>query len=83
MSAIKLGVLNFILYLLLVINYRSVAQGRYLESVCSDILIASFGFSLFKTMQEATTRIERLAYIIGGGIASAAGIYLTKTVFGE
>jgi hypothetical protein len=82
-SALSIGLINFVLYLFLVINYRSVAQGRYIESIISDMIIAGLGFSVVKKISEAKSISDRIAYIIGGGLASFCGIYITKMFFGQ
>lgn len=80
---VKLFILNYIAYFTLVYNFRAVAQGLYWPSVLSDITIAALGFSILKSIQEANTLPQRLAYIAGGGFASASGIYVTKILFGH
>ncbi len=75
--------LNFVSYLLLVINFRAVAQGRYIESILSDTLIATLGFTIIKRISTANKISERIGFILGGAIASGLGIYLTKTIWGQ
>ncbi len=82
-SALSIGALNFLVYLALVCNYRAVAQARYVDAALSDMLIAGLGFSIVKKVAAATTIAERTAYVLGGGLASVCGIWLTKIVFGQ
>jgi hypothetical protein len=80
-NCLIIGSMNFVAYLLLVFNFRAVAQGRYLESIISDTLIASMGFSMVKKIGEATTLGQRFSFILGGSLASGLGIWITKQMF--
>jgi len=81
--AISLFLMNFIVYLVLVFNYRAVAQGRYAESIISDMIIAFLGFTIVKKISTATTKIEHAAMVISGGAASFLGIYITRMWFNQ
>jgi len=82
-AALQIGALNFLAYLILVYNYRAVAQARYTDAVLSDMLIAGLGFSILKKVAAANSISERIAFVLGGGLASYCGIYVTKAVFGQ
>ncbi len=82
-SALSIGLLNFALYITLVYNYRAVAQGRYLDSRISDILIAIMGFTMVKKIALANSLLEQAMYVLFGGLASITGIWITKQVFGQ
>ncbi len=82
-NCLIIGFMNFTAYLLLIYNYRAVAQGRYIESIISDGLIAAMGFSMLKKIGAANTVEERIAFITGGIIASGVGIWITKFLFGQ
>lgn len=82
MSALRMGALCGLHYLALVVNYRMVAQGRILETVVSDGVLALLGFTVVKAIAGAESRGDRIGYAIGGMLGSALGIVLTKALYG-
>jgi hypothetical protein len=82
-SALSIGALNFLFYLCWVYNYRAVAQARYADAIVSDMLIAALSFSIIRKAATANTFVERAAFVLGGGLASFCGIFITKVVFGQ
>lgn len=73
-----LAILNFISFLLVTVNFRAVAQGRYLLTFVTDITLCLLGFTIFKRLQAAEkNRAQALAYAIAGAVAAQLGIFLT------
>lgn len=70
-------------YLLLVFNFRAIAQARLWWVVASDALIAFFAFTVVKRISESQTRLEKFAYVLGSAAGSAAGILVSQYWFGE
>jgi len=64
-------------FTLVALNFRYLAVGSYVGAVATDILIALFGFSLFKETQLATGWRDRVGYVAGAAVGSALAIWLT------
>lgn len=72
-------VLQLILYLLVVINYRSVSELDYMGTVISDFVIASFNFFVFRKIAQSQDSLHQWAgYAIGGAIGGAIGLYISS-----
>jgi hypothetical protein len=78
MRALTLGLLVWVQFILVTVNYRAIAQARYIATGVTDFLIAGLGFTLFKLIQEATSPMEVLGYSIGAVLGGISGIWLTK-----
>src|ERR1041384_4883579 len=78
----KFFLVQCLMYGLMTWNFRSVAQGRYLNIGASDLLVALIGFKLIKGVGEANTNAAWLGYALGGATGSLLATYLTKSVFG-
>jgi hypothetical protein len=71
-------VLQLILYLLVVINYRSVSELDYLGTVISDFVIASFNFFVFRKIAQSQDSLHQwVGYAFGGAIGGAIGLYIS------
>lgn len=77
-KAVELGILNFVSITLVVLNFRYIAAGFYGASVATDLVIAVLAFTLFKRLQAAETRLDLACYAAAAGLASVAGIWLSK-----
>jgi hypothetical protein len=75
--------INLANYLILVWNFRAVAQARIVDSVISDIILASMSFTIVKRIGDAKTKAERVGYILGGAVASALGIIISHYFYGK
>ena len=66
------------LYLLLVLNYRSVSQMNYLATVISDFIIASFNFFVIRKIAKSQDSFHQwLGYAIGGAIGGVLGLWIS------
>ena len=70
-------------YVLASINIRVVAKGRYIASGLTDAGIATVQFLLIQRVATAQTWEEMAAYIAGGVLGGASGIWMTKHWYGE
>lgn len=78
MKALALLGLVWFQFILVTVNYRAIAQGRYLATGVSDFVIAACSFGLFKLIQNAETPVEVLGYSVGATLGGISGIWLTK-----
>jgi len=68
-------------YLLLVLNFRAIAQTNYITTAWTDFLFASLTFFVFKRMIKhgAENVGQWLGYALGGVVGSLLGIWLSHT----
>ena len=70
--------IQLILYLLLVLNYRSVSQMNYLATVISDFIIASFNFFVIRKIAKSQDSFHQwLGYAVGGAIGGVLGLWIS------
>jgi hypothetical protein len=78
-SALLLFVVNGVNYLLLVLNYRAVAQGSITRTAITDGLIAAAGFTLIGHVAAADRNIlGHVAYVLGGVVGSIVALLLSR-----
>ena len=69
--------IQLILYLLLVLNYRSVSQMNYMATVISDFIIASFNFFVIRKIAKSQDSFHQwLGYAVGGAIGGVLGLWI-------
>ena len=73
--------LQFFGYLLVTLNIRAVADVNYTLTFATDILIAVIGFSSIKQIAYATTRLEQVAYAVGGALGAQAALWISLRYF--
>jgi hypothetical protein len=72
-------IVQLVLYLLLVINFRAVAQANMLWSVVSDSLIASMNFMIIRKIAKSEDSWTLFTgYTAGSAAGSVLGIILSK-----
>ena len=77
-EAAILAVIQIILYSILCINFRAVAEAHYHEAALTDFLIASMNFFVIKKIAQSTdTFYQWVGYVVGSVIGSYIGIYLS------
>lgn len=82
-AALLVGACQIALYVLLVLNFRAVAQANVFWSVASDVAIASMNFFVLKRlMQNVESRAMFAAYVGGSAVGSVSGIVLSKILLG-
>lgn len=83
-SAVVIGALQCAQFLIVTANLRACAQGLYVPALATDALLMLNGLVVARrVLREAATRAEITGYVIGGVVGSAAGIWVTKAVFGQ
>ena len=69
---------QFVLYALLCLNFRAVAQADYGMAVASDAFIASANFYLFRSIVKEPDSTSLFAgYVLGSVLGSVVGIWLS------
>jgi hypothetical protein len=77
-EAITLGVIQIILYSILCINFRAVAEAHYHEAALTDFLVASMNFFIIRKIAQSTDALHQwIGYVTGSVIGSYLGIYLS------
>ena len=70
--------IQLVLYLLLVLNYRSVSQMNYMATVISDFIIASFNFFVIRKIAKSQDSFHQwLGYAVGGAIGGVLGLWIS------
>jgi hypothetical protein len=78
LRALALFALLWFQYTIVTVNYRAIAQSRYVACVGTDVLIALGNFTMFKLIIGATTWLELAGYTLGGCLGGVTGIWLTR-----
>jgi hypothetical protein len=77
-TVLQVAGLEFLMFLIITVNFRAVAKGWIKTTVATDCRIASLGFTLMKLVVEAKTVAEMLGYVTGAGLGSVCGMWLTR-----
>ena len=76
--------IQFVIYVMVCINYRSVAQARYLESAISEFAIATLNYLVIKKIASTgNSTLQWMAYSLGTVLGSLLGIWISKIVLGQ
>ncbi len=74
--------LQFLLYLLVTVNFRAIAQARYGWTILTDTMISAAQFWIIgKVGSSAENLVALSGFICGGAGGSTLGIYLSKKLF--
>ena len=77
-EAVILGAIQIVLYSILCINFRAVAQAHYHEAALTDFLIASINFFVIRKIAQSTDALHQwIGYVTGSVIGAYVGIYLS------
>ena len=77
-EALTLGIVQIVLYSILCINFRAVAQAHYHEAALTDFLVASMNFFIIRKIAQSTDAFHQwVGYVTGSVIGSYIGIYLS------
>lgn len=77
-EAAILGIIQIVLYSILCINFRAVAQAHYHEAALTDFLVASMNFFVIRKIAQSTDALHQwVGYVTGSVIGSYAGIYIS------
>jgi hypothetical protein len=78
MRALVLLLLVWFQYGIVTVNYRAIAQARYVAAALTDLVIAGCGFTLFKLIADSRTSLDIVGYCVGAMLGGVTGIYLTR-----
>jgi hypothetical protein len=73
--------IQFAQYLIITVNMRAVAAGKYRWTAITDFAIAGLGFILIQRVAEAHSVAAWAGYAIGGVSGSQVGIWLSKRLW--
>jgi hypothetical protein len=77
-EALILFFIQILMYGLLCINYRAVAQTEYHVAAVSDFAIASFSFFVIRKIAKSDDAFHQwIGYVLGSVVGSYLGIYLS------
>jgi hypothetical protein len=77
-EATTLGVIQIVLYSILCMNFRAVAEAHYHEAAITDFLIASINFFVIRKIAQSTDTLHQWAgYVTGSVVGAYVGIYLS------
>lgn len=80
---VQLFLLCFVQSGLATINYRAIAQAKYVEAFLSDIALFLFSFFIVKKVVQADRWQDGFLYALGGACGALLCIYLTVEWFGQ
>lgn len=73
-----LFIIQIVLFGLLCINYRAIAQAHYHTAALSDFIIASLNFFVIKKIASDSETLHKwIGYVLGSVAGSYLGIYLS------
>ena len=72
---------QFIQYLVITVNMRAVAAGKYTWTAITDALVAGLGFFLIQHVASSHSKYAWAGYVIGGLIGSQGGIWISKRLW--
>ena len=81
-STVKLFVLNFVSFFIIVANTRAYTQGNYIYTAVTDLIFCALNFTIVKSVAESKTIADRVGYALGGTIGALVAIYVTKILYG-
>jgi hypothetical protein len=66
------------------INYRAIAQGSYLWSVLTDLVVASLSYFVVRRIAKSKDSICQWAgFALGSAVGTVIGIWLSKIILGQ
>lgn len=68
---------------ILCVSWRALAVGDYLWTGVTDAILLILSFSIIKRVMSAEGVLDRIAYVVGGVVASLLSIWFTKAVWGH
>lgn len=80
-KAAELFGIQFCWYFITTLNFRAVAEVRFIDTFVTDILISTLAFVSIKRVVNATTLSERLAYMFGGACGALLALWLSTFWF--
>jgi TPP-dependent 2-oxoacid decarboxylase len=81
-TPVKLFLLNFFQFFIVVANTRAYTQGQYLYTAITDLVYCIMAFTVTKAIAESKTNWDRVGYALGGMLGAQLSIYITKMLYG-
>lgn len=81
--AIELGLLNTFSYLILTVDFRSVAQANKPVAVAVNVVIGWFTVVIIQRVASAKTKAETIAYMAAAGLGTWLGITISQAILGH
>jgi len=76
--------LQFLLYFLVTVNFRAIADARYGWTILTDALISASQFWIIRKVgTSADSTVAWTGFVCGGAVGSTIGIWLSKRLFGK
>lgn len=75
--------IQFMQFFLITVNLRAAAQGLYVWTALSDLLISTNNFLLIKRIAQSESKTAMLGYALGGAFGSVLAIWATKHLYGS
>lgn len=69
---------QFCQYVVLTVNFRSIAHGMYVAAGLSAATAAVLGYVMTRKVAKAETHWGLVGMVVGGACADMVGIYLTR-----
>lgn len=83
-NAILFFFAQMLLYLIFALNYRAIAQGNYIWSVISDVIVASITFFIIRKIAKSEDSILLwIGYTVGSVFGTIFGIYISVLLLGK
>ena len=80
-EATTLFFIQIILYGILCINFRAVAQAQYHVAVAADFIVASLNFFVIRKIANTNDAVHQWAgYVLGSVAGSYLGIYISTLI---
>ena len=80
-EAATLFIIQIILYGILCVNFRAVAQAEYNVAAISDFAVASLNFFVIRKIAKSEDALHQwLGYVLGSVAGSYLGIYISTLI---
>ena len=70
--------IQFVSYCNLVVNIRSIAHARLGWAIATDVIASAVGYLIIRRVSQHESPWTMLGMMVGGGVASWVGIWLTS-----
>ena len=83
-DAIILFFAQMLSFAVISINYRAIAQGSYLWSVLTDLVVASLSYFVVRRIAKSKDSICQWAgFALGSAVGTIIGIWASKIILGQ
>lgn len=73
------ALVQFVAYFVLTLNFRAIAHAHIWEAMATDALAAAFSYFIIRRVSHTDGPGVLLGMMLGGSLAAAFGIWLTRT----